>query len=279
MTYPVNTILVPVLIDTEYLSIVKQAAELAKEHKATLHILLMPENLGRYPLLKSWLRRKDISSISEEKGTLLATWSRYFELIYGIEVKCGLNWGGIKKGVLKYASNIQADLIILKYQTIKQRWLFFGKTATEYIIQNSRCQVMTIFSGTETVSEWKKIIIPVTSFIPETRVRTIIKIAKTFNLKIQLLAIAEIGEKTDASNFYFLTETLKLLKNAGNIQVECTCLQSGFNGGNNFLNYAKCHQGDVLMTNKLNSNPAVLYSTDSREEKNFISSSMFGSIQ
>ncbi len=264
LSVSINTILVPVLLDNEHFSIVKQAGELAQEHIATIHLLLMPEitrNRNR-PFIFRLLGFLSSPDISDEKALLFSNWKQYLYINYGVEVKCALNWGSWKKGVIKYAKNIRADLIVLKEQPIHRRFLTIGRSPVEFIIARSPCQVMTIFSKGECLAGWRQIVIPVTSFVPEKRIRTIVKLAKAFNFKILLIAIpGHEGAKT-TPGFYFLTETLKLLKNAGNIQVECAYLKSNGNPAFDFLNYTKTHGGDALLTNRTNSDTDVVHSTE-----------------
>ena len=253
MDFSINTILVPVLLDNEHLSIVKQAGELAQEHIATIHLLLVPEITSnrRRPFIFRLLGLLSSPDISDEEALLFANWKQYLNVNYGVEVKGALNWGNWKKGVIKYAKNIRADLIVLKEQPSSRRFLTMGRSPVEFIIAHSPCQVLTIFSKGECLAGWRQIVIPVTSFVPEKRIRTIIKLAKVFNFKIHLIAIpGHEGRKTTPS-FYFLTETLKLLKNAGNIQVECAYLKSNGNPAFDFLNYTKIHASDALLTNRI----------------------------
>jgi len=277
----INTILVPVLLDNDYLPVLKQASELAKEHNACVHLLLMPEIrwkknhsilFGIFPFLST-------REISEMDAYLLANWKQFLHTNYDIEVKCAMNWGSWKKGVIKYAKNIRADMIVLKDSLEHQNVIRFGKSPIEYIIEQSPCQVITIFSKRECLSEWQQIVIPVTDFVPERRIRTIIKVARVFNLKIHLIAFGNDADKKTTSSFYFLTETLKLLKNAGNIQVECSYLSSTAKPAFNFLNFTRTHHGDALLTNRANHDLSVVYSTVREEKKNVISDLIYPSLQ
>jgi hypothetical protein len=261
-----------VLLNNEHLSIIKQAGELAKEHNANIHLLLMPEitrNRNRsslFRLLPFW----SPGDISEEEALLLASWKRYLQINCGLVVTCVLKRGNWKKGVIKYAKNIRADVIILKEQSLHQKFPKIGRSPVEFIIEHSRCQVITIFSKSESLTGWRQIVIPVTNCVPEMRIKMILKMAKAFNFKIHLIAISGDEAPQTTPSFYFLTETLKLLKNAGNIQVECTYLKSNINPVSNFLKYTKTHYGDALLTNETKYDADVVYLNEYELKKNIV---------
>ncbi len=248
----IQDILVPVKFDATHLSVVKQAAELAREHDATLHLLYVhdaPFSLGG--TLFPWLTfARSYYSVTREKIALLNTWKRWLEQHYGLNVTTAVEWGNWKNQVMDYVKQHKTDLIVLKEQTITKRWFRFWQTPLEDILENSPCQVITLFSEKEKMSEWKQVVIPVTDFVPELRIQTIINIAKAWHLKIHLVTMTS-GENDKRSNgFYFLTEALKRLKHSGSIQVECKYLEMQSNPSFGYLAYANSIGADVLMTNR-----------------------------
>lgn len=249
----IENILVPVKLDSEHLAIVKQVAELAKEHESEIHLLYMAETAFAFgdPMMPWYTMAKYFYSKSSEKKSLLMTWKRWVEKNYGIKVTVAVDWGSWQKGVLGYAERSSADLIILKEQPAIKKWFWFGKTPAEYVMSNSPCQVITLSAKNQTMMDWKQIVIPVTNFIPELRIKTIINIAKALKLKIHLITISPNEHSKQSRGFYFLTETLKRLKPSANIQVECKCLSMERNPAYSFLKYSGKVGADVLMTSNV----------------------------
>lgn len=247
----INHILLPVQFDAEHLSVVKQAAELAKEYGATIHLLYINNtgfSIGNTML--PWLTlAKSFYTTTREKTALLNTWKRWVEQQYGIRVTTTVEWGSWKKTVLEYADKLQADLLVLKEQPVKKRWFRFWHTTVEYLIEKSPCQVITLFSEKEKMTDWKQVVIPVTNFVPELRIQTISNIAKALKLKIYLVTMANGEHDKRTSGFYFLTETLKRLKHNASIQVECKYLETESNAIFGFLKYANSIGADLMMTN------------------------------
>jgi hypothetical protein len=247
----INHILLPVQFDAQHLAVVKQAAELAKEYKATIHLLYINDTgLSIGNTMLPWLTlAKTFYTTTREKTALLNTWKRWIEQNYEIPVTTTVEWGSWKKMVLGYANKLQADLLILKEQPVKKRWFRFWHTAVEYVIEKCPCQVITLFSEKEKMAEWKQVVIPVTNFVPELRIQTISNIAKALKLKIYLVTMANGEHDKRSSGFYFLTETLKRLKHNASIQVECKYLETESNAVFGFLKYANSIGADLMMTN------------------------------
>jgi hypothetical protein len=252
MQSAIRSILVPVQADAASLSFAGQAAEIAKEHKAELHLL---QTAGMYECRNHFLNLftfagvKDYHRLTNEKTALLNTWKKWLEKEYSIPVSITVDWGRWKDTLLKHAERSGADLIVLREEPahMKQRW--FRITELEGILEESPCQVITILGGHKGMQEWKQVVMPVTDDIPEKRIYTITEIAKKLKLKIHLVTVAGSERKNRQSDFYFLTETLKRLKPAGNIQVECRCLNENSNPSHSFLHYAQAVGADLLMTN------------------------------
>jgi hypothetical protein len=87
-------------------------------------------------------------------------------------------------------------------------------------------------------------------FIPEIRIKTIYHIAKNSQAKIHLVTLDNTRSDNNNTQFSFIMDTLKILKSAGNIQVECSCIKRGINPERSFVDYAARVNADVLMTNK-----------------------------
>lgn len=248
----VKNIVMPVKFDSVHLAIVKQVAELAKEHAATLHLLYISE--CRYifgdSMLPWFSLAKNQYTHASEKTALLQTWKRWVETQYGIKVTTAMNWGSWKKNILAYLNNADADLLVLPEQKEERKKFRIWKTPLEYIMGKSPCQVITLSAKNQTINDWKQIVIPITDFIPEQRIRTIIDIAKTLKLKIHLITVSPPDSAKKPNGFFFLTETLKRLKPLANIQVECKFLPMEKNPAYSYIQYTGRVGADVLLTNK-----------------------------
>ena len=250
MNTVIKNILVPVDMNAGYVTVIRQAGELAKQHSATIHLLHMADinacRRANFPwLISASLFQKAV----EGRSAILQTWKRWLETEYRIRVTATVEFGGRKKGVVNMAKSIGADLIILQEPAFKKKWYAFWNTPVEYIIQESPCQVITFFSEKKTIAEWKNIVIPVTDFIPETRIRTIIDIARIFRYNIHLVTVSAGDLQGHEQEYHFLTEALKRLKPSGSLQVECHVLQLSGSLISSFLKYAGSVKADILMTN------------------------------
>lgn len=251
----IANILVPIQLNEEYILVLKQAAELAREHNSIIHLLYV-ESVS-YNFRTSWLPKVlnpgTLFTRLKEKSDLMNTWKRWLEQEYGLQATCTADWGNQEKMLLKYAAQFHADLIILKEQQFKKHWFSSMKAfPTESMINKSNCQVIMFFSKKNTIAEWKQVVIPVTGFIPLARIHTIVKSAKIFNIKIHLIALSGNRSLKSNSGFHFLTESLKFLKHYHNIQVECKYVKNSFNPLREYIKYAKRVGADALMTNTRN---------------------------
>ena len=248
----IANILVPIKLDEEYLSVLKLAAEFAREHQATIHLLYIEP--VSYNLRDRWflklLNPRSLYARLRERSALMATWERYLEQEYAVHATCTADWGNQKKAVLKYALLLHADLIILKEQPAKKQWYSNRISSSgELIIKKSNCQVLTLFSKKNTLAEWTQVVIPVTNAIPHTRILTIIKSVKAFHIKIHLVALPGNESIQAKSGFHFLTESLKYLKPYNNIHVECKYVDSKSDSLSEFIKYAQNIGADALLTN------------------------------
>ncbi|MES2373868.1 MAG: universal stress protein [Bacteroidota bacterium] len=244
----INRILMPVILDADILPVITQVAELARNHHAELHLIYIGNPAIYQPKL-SWLQPKVTPlAITREKMELLWTLKEIVCSDFGITVHTSVEWGKWRSTLLSHAESIQADLIVLNESTTPKRKFRLLKSHLEYVIENSPCQVITLFQNSSIAERWKQVVIPITDFVPELRLQTIIETAISKKMKIHLVTINGGEFDKHTSDFYFLTETLKRLKPAGNVQVECRCIANNFGPIDSFLNYARSIKADMLMT-------------------------------
>lgn len=245
----IHRIIVPVNLDKAHLSIARQAAELAAEHGAVIDLV----HVMKIPFLFShsmFPQANFISTVTlaDQHKTILNTWKRWLEKEYKIRVLINVQWGNWKKIITGYAKKTEADVIALM-QPMERSWLDnIIKNPVEYVIEKSKCQVITFFSEKEHISDWKNIVIPVTDFIPEQRIKTILEIARAYKIKLHLVTLGDPNPAVQGPGFPFVTGALKLLKSMGNVQVECCCIQKTSGRVNCYMDYAKLVNADVLMT-------------------------------
>jgi hypothetical protein len=245
-------IVVPVNLDDASLIIAKQAAELAKDHGAVLHLLhaIDIQTLMGYYTFTNFLRPASFVSLTNQKNSLLQTWQRSLQINYGITITTEVAYGRWEKCILDCAHEKNAGLIALA-KPIQKKWQrLFSIDPVEKIMQDSPCQVITLFSNTESVNQWKNVVIPVIDFIPELRIKTIFRIAKNCHIKIHLITLDNPRRDHNALQLPFIIDTLKMLKSVGNIQVQCSCIKRSLNAEHSFVDYANSIHADALMTSK-----------------------------
>lgn len=247
----IKKIIVPVNFDSAHLSVAIQAAEIAKEHKAEIYLIHVckPTFTNLFSQFSISKGTNSIYRLTKSKNSLICSWKLWIEKEYGIKVNTIIEWGSKGKIIIDYAREYQADLIALKKQKNITWFNKFKTSASEYIIAKSSCQVITFLTEVSSISKWQNIVIPVTNFIPEVRVKTIVDIVKSFNVKLHLLAFSKNSVVDHKSNFYYLSETLKMLKASGNVQVECKCISSTKSQIQTVVNYAKKVNADAIITN------------------------------
>ncbi|NCI50821.1 universal stress protein [Sediminibacterium roseum] len=245
----VKRILLPVNLDQVSLAMARQVAGLAKDHGAALLLLHVAdaENISFGKLLNRFFCTDSFVSNINHKDALLKTWQRNLQVSYGIpvsgEVCCG-DWAGC---ILSAATARKVDMVALTRPPEQRWWTIFKNDPLETVMRRSPCQVMTLFSSAPGTNEWKNIVIPVTGFVPETRLKTIYPVARNNKVKIHLITI---DNNDNSPQFSFIMDTLKILKAAGNIQVECNCIKRSMNPEQSFVEYAGRVNADVLMTAK-----------------------------
>ncbi len=273
----INTILIPVQFDAEHLSVVRQAALLAKEHKAMIHLLAVKSisSIYNFSYFTQATPVKNTFFHNQEQLAMLETWKRWLEQDYGIKVTPVMELGNWKDVVLKYAISMNADLVVLKDKPVQRKWFTFRKSPIEYLIAKCPCQVLTLYSNKTSMAEWKDIVIPITDFIPEQRVHTILKLAKVYKFKIHLIASPINANNSHPATFHFFTETLKMLKPSGNIQVQCEYLDEPGNQVHRFVEYTNRICADALMT-KMKDNRKEKVNSFIKKLENFFNETPYG---
>ena len=246
----IQHILVPVELTSTYIAVLRQAAELAKQHGATIHLLLTLDAGAFTRKIFPWLIDPGpFEKAAKERNALLDTWRCWVETEFGVRATSAIDWNKKSRGIVKIAKSLNADLVILHEAPRTKKWFGWPSTTVDYVIEKAPCQVMTFFSEKLTIAEWKQVVIPVTDFIPELRIRTILELARIFRFKIHLVTVSN-GDMNDHTNgYHFLTEALKRLKPSAQVDVECHVLKAGAGLINSCLNYARKVKADILMTN------------------------------
>jgi nucleotide-binding universal stress UspA family protein len=238
-------ILLTVNLDDASLAMAKQVAELAKDHGAALLLLHVADTA-----FSGFFCTESFIAKINHKNALLKTWQRSLQVVYGIQVSIEVCYGNRATCILSAAREKNADLVALTRPPARKWWAGFKRDPVETVMRRSPCQVMTLFSEAPSTSEWKNIVIPVIGFIPEIRIKTIYRIARNSQVKIHLVTLDNTGAGQSSPEFSFIMDTLKILKSAGNIQVECSCIKRSANPEQSFVQYADKIQADVLMTSK-----------------------------
>ncbi len=259
MSKLINNILIPLTENNLNLHVINQVSYLLIGNNATIFLLYTastPVNFWR----RIFYSRKRTSQWRKEFA-LFIDFKNQVQLQLGLKVRFRINWGNYKKSILNYAQLIHAHTIILKDDTTDAKWFRLKESPTAYLIRKCSCQIITLFNDNKHISNWKNVVLPVTSFIPQIGIQTIINAAKAFNIKIHL-----IGTDQSTKGFYFLTETLKIFKSTGNIKVECQYLETKENTVKSFLHYCHLVNADAFLTSVQMLNALPKASTTSKIE-------------
>ena len=251
MDTTINNIMVPVDLEEHSLSALQHAAALASKNGATIHLLHVISNSAPGLVVSSGMHFAlpyTFEKTKQARYDTLEHWKAMLQLRNGVRIKIILLQGNPARQVSDYAEKNEIDFIVLGMNE-QRKWLsrLFGSTA-KHLTRSLKIPVMTIFHKPESIFKWKNVVLPITNFLPEKRVRAILNFAMLHSIKIHFVAISKNVEQKKSENFHLLLESLKLVKAFGNIPVECKSLN-----GNNLLNaawdYASDINADAIMVN------------------------------
>ncbi|HQR93742.1 MAG TPA: universal stress protein [Sediminibacterium sp.] len=248
----IKRILLPIKLDGDFMRAIRPVAELAYSHGAELHLLYIGDP-AVYRSSLWWFHPKVAPlELTKEKASSLQTIKEITSSKFTISVFASIEWGKWRSVLLSHAESIKADLIVLNEAAIPRKKITSLKSNLEYIIEKSQCQVITLLTPQTQKVGWNLVVIPITDFIPEIRLQTILETAILQQMKVHLITITPEETGQSSADFFYLTETLKRLKPAANLQVECHCLKNSYNPIDSFLHYARSVGADLLMTRMSN---------------------------
>jgi nucleotide-binding universal stress UspA family protein len=244
----IGRILMPVTLDATSIPAIRQVAELANSHGAELHLLYIGDPAVYQPYLWWFHPKVAPLELTKEKLSLLQILKEIICREFAIPVHTSIEWGKWRSVLLTHAESIKADLIVLIEAAIPPKKITSLKSNLEFIIEKSHCQVITLFTPQTQRAGWKLVVIPITDYVPEMRLQTILETAISQQMKVHLVTVTSGEPGKRSADFYYLTETLKRLKPAANLQVECHCLKNNYSAVDSFLRYARSVGADLLMT-------------------------------
>lgn len=214
MDTAIRNILVPTGLEQHSFFALEHAANLAALNNAVIHLL----HIEAHPLRTALFTKK---SARKQKLKIIQQWKSYIENNYAVPIVEVFRKGNIARQVHLYASQQNIDFIMLG---IRDHWnwldIFFERTAKKILRTSNNIPVLTLLNGKQ-LSQWQHIIIPVSNFIPEKRIRAILNLAITNHFKLHFVTLPG---KTKGEKFDVLLDSLKLVKLFGNIPVECKIL-------------------------------------------------------
>jgi nucleotide-binding universal stress UspA family protein len=245
MDTAIKNILMPVDLEPHSFLILEHAATFATANNATIHLLHINDHS-----LKAFLSKRG-KKTKQDKIKLLAQWKQCIEDKYSICVVGVFKEGNVSSEVHSYACHAKVDLIMLG---VKRLWtwshILFESTAKKITRTSNLVPVFTILCTTQKLFHWQHIVIPVSNFIPEKRIRAILSLAMVNNIKLHFVTLPG---RTKEEKFNVLLDSLKLVKLFGNITVECKILH-----GNNLIKaawaYAENIDANAIIVNRNHKN-------------------------
>lgn len=215
-------ILVPTNFSEPAFRVLLHAAVLAEQTGAEIHLV----HVIHYSAL-SMMRAPEINLISptsfsvflETKKQQMESLRRWVLEKYTVTIHTALPEGNIVHQLRDYVLKETIDLVLLHDTAKTTLWKrLFGNNASA-IQQKLAVPVITILDSTEKPFNWNDVVIPVTDFVPEARIKTIAAFAEKFRITIHFVAIRAWG--TARRPLGILMQSLQFISSQCNTRVIC----------------------------------------------------------
>ncbi|MBC7826233.1 MAG: universal stress protein [Chitinophagaceae bacterium] len=241
-----NNILVPVdFSDVSELAIEK-AIDIANHFKCNIHLVVAETNsIGR----RKRQFNKSINRIAADaEASLYRLQNKFtFRLHPGLSIQSSLRKGTRNRAVIEYTLRHNIDLVIIGRSTGVMTKLMGSSYDTAEITKHIECPVLTVRMNTSN-DQWLNIVLPVCSMLPVRKIMFACYLARKYNSKIHLLAIAGDEIETDTERNQYLYKAYQLLRDNTNLVIECHTIR-GHNIAESTLRFAQKINADLIVVN------------------------------
>jgi nucleotide-binding universal stress UspA family protein len=251
-----NNILVPVDFSNASELAIEKAIDIANHFKCNIHLVFAPANrIGKkYGQRSSSNNGSTIDGSTVDRSTVDAEarlsqlQNRYTTQLHpGLLIHSSLRKGNMNRAVIEYTLRHNIDLVIIGKSGGLVRNLISGTYSINEITKHIECPVLTVRKDTAS-DKWMNIVLPVCSVLPIRKIMFASYLARKYNSRIHLLAMADDENGKSADSNKYLSKAYQLLRDNTNLMIECHMIR-GHNIADTTLRFAQKINADLIVIN------------------------------
>jgi nucleotide-binding universal stress UspA family protein len=238
-----NNILVPIdFSDVSELAIEK-AIDIGNHFRCNVHLVFVQAQ-GLLIKQPGQLTRSLQGRPADAEAKLYQLQNKFtYQLHPGLSMHACIRRGNRTRTVVEYALRHHIDLVIIGRTTN----LFPGNYNIREITRRIECPVLSVRRDSPQQG-LSNIVLPVCSMLPIRKIMFASYLARKYNSKIHLLAVAGEGEDERADRNQYLHKAYQLLKDNTNLNIECHTMR-GHNIAETTLRFAEKIDADLIVVN------------------------------
>jgi nucleotide-binding universal stress UspA family protein len=238
-----NNILVPIdFSDVSELAIEK-AIDIANHFKCNIH-LVFAERQGLLVKQPGQLSRSLRGRPADAESKLYQLQNKFtYQLHPGLSMHACIRRGKKTSTVVEYALRHHIDLVIVG----RNDNLLPGNYNIKQITRKIECPVLSVRKDSRQ-QRLSNIVLPVCSMLPIRKIMFASYLARKYDSRIHLLAVAGSGKDQQGDRNEYLHKAYQLLKDNTNLHIECHTMR-GDNIAETTLRFAEKIDADLIVVN------------------------------
>jgi nucleotide-binding universal stress UspA family protein len=239
-----NNILVPVDFSKVSELAIEKAIDIGNHFKCNVH-LVMAEGQGMLMKQQAQLARIFGVRTTDAEAKLYQLQNKYtYQMRQGLSMHSCIRRGNKTRTIVEYAVRHGIDLVIVGRTS---NILPPGNYNVKELTKNIGCPVLTVRKD-NLHEKLMNIVLPVCSTLPIRKIMFASYMARKYNSKIHLLAVAPENESQQGERNVYLHKAYQLLKDNTNLTIECHTLR-GDNIAEATLRFAEKIDADLIVVN------------------------------
>jgi nucleotide-binding universal stress UspA family protein len=242
-----NNILIPVDFSEVSELAIEKAIDIANHFQCNIHLVYI-ENERLLMKKKKLLSHRADSALPGSEAKLYQLQNKYtYKLDPGLVIQSAAVRGNKNRSVIEYSFSHRIDLLIIGKPASLSGTLLPGNFNINEITKKVGCPVLTVRKEAGNV-RLMNIVLPVCSVLPIRKIMFASYLARKYNSKIHLLAIAGAEDNEQGDRNQYLHKAYQLLRDNTNLDIECHTLR-GQNIAETTLRFAKKIDADLIVIN------------------------------
>jgi len=242
-----NNILIPVDFSEVSELAIERAIDIANHFKCNIHLIVI-ENERPGMKQYSLLSRKANLALHDSEAKLYQLQNKYtYQLDPGLTMQSSVVYGNKNRSVIGYTFSHQIDLLIISKSASLSGTLLPGNFNINEITKKVGCPVLTVRKEAGN-DRWMNIVLPICSVLPIRKIMFASYLARKYNSKIHLLAVAGNDASEHGNRNEYLHKAYQLLRDNTNLTIECHTMR-GQNIAETTLRFAKKIDADLIVVN------------------------------